>query len=141
MKYLNLYKYIYYKMLNYTVGNPGNFHGCNLKIIDSGAFRCNKAYITLFSPNNQQFTILEEGPKPGFNFSKLIPSDFCQGGIEIGYDISWGLDWPLRERFIHGVPFKGKQISLNSLTIKITGTTFHPNFNIRDGSNNIFNIP
>ena len=79
-------------------------------------------------------TLKEDGPCPGFNYSGFIPKDFCAGGIEIGYDISWGMDWPLQERFVHGNPFKGTIIDLNSLTIKISGTTFYPHFYILDGA-------
>ena len=120
--------------LNYSMGSPGGFSGCHLKFIDKGVFRCNKAYIKLISINNERMTLKEDGPCPGFNYSGFIPKDFCAGGIEIGYDISWGMDWPLQERFVHGNPFKGTIIDLNSLTIKISGTTFYPHFYILDGA-------
>lgn len=68
----------------------------------------------------------------GFHCSEYIPYDFCIGEIEIGYDISCGCDWPLKEKFVHRQPFKDKIIYLNSLTIK---TTFFPHFEI-DGSLN-----
>lgn len=116
------------------MGSPGGFSGYHLKFIDKGVFRCNKAYIKLISINNERMTLKEDGPCPGFNYSGFIPKDFCAGGIEIGYDISWGMDWPLQERFVHGNPFKGTIIDLNSLTIKISGTTFYPHFYILDGA-------
>ena len=124
-------------MLNYSMNSPGPFNGCHLKIIDSGAFRCNKAYIKIFSDKNEQLILKEGGPCPGFNFDKFIPKSFCEGGIEFGYDISWGCNWPLKERFVHGKPFKDKIIDLNALTIKITGTTFSPHFQITDGENHL----
>ena len=124
-------------MLNYSMDSPGPFNGCNLKFIDNGIFRCNKAYIKVFSSLNESLTLTEQGPQHGFNYSHFIPKSFCEGGIEIGYDISWGMDWPLRERFIHGRAFKNVVIDLNSLTIKISGTTFNPHFEIRDGNSHV----
>ena len=121
-------------MLNYSMNSPGKFNGCHLTIIDSGAFRCKQAYIKIFSPNNQQLIFRERKSSTGFDFSDFIPYDFCAGGIEIGYDISWGREWPLKEKFVHGQPYKDKIIDLNSLTIKISGTTFFPHFEIIDGS-------
>lgn len=121
-------------MLNFSMNSPGKFNGCHLKIIDSGAFRCKKAYIKIFSANNQQLILRERQSSTGFDFSGFIPSDFCAGGIEIGYDISWGIDWPFKEKLVHGQPYKDKIIDLNSLTIKISGTTFFPHFEIIDGS-------
>ena len=111
--------------------NPLN--GCNLKFVDQGAFRCKKAYIKIFSVNNQQLTLIEQGPSSGFHFEQFIPKDFCMGGIEIGYDISCGMDWPIRQRFCHGGYFKNHLIDLNSLLIQISGTTFFPRIYIRDG--------
>ena len=120
-----------------TVYESNPFNGCNLKIIDKGYFRCNKAYIKLFSANNQQLILKEEGPVSGFFFEKFIPKDFCDGGIEIGYDISWGMDFPLRDRFVHGKRFKNTKIDLNSLLIQISGLTFYPHIYIRDGLGHI----
>ena len=111
--------------------NP--FSGCNFKFVDSGAFRCNKAYVKLFSMNNQQLTIIEKESSTGFDFEKFIPYDFCSGGIEVGYDISLGKDFPIRERFTHGGQFRDKIIDLNSLLIQISGTIFSPKIFIRDG--------
>ena len=124
-------------MMNYSVNSPGPFEGCNLKFIDKGTFRCNKAYIKLYSASNDSMIITEQGPQHGFNFSQFIPKSFCEGGIEIGYDISWGMDWPLKQRFIHGRAFKNVIMDLNTLTIKISGTTFYPHFEIRDGSSHV----
>ena len=124
-------------MMNYTMNSPGPFNGCHLKFVDKGAFRCKEAYIKIFSINNEQLVIAETGSSTGFNFSKFIPRDFCAGGIEIGYDISWGMDWPIRERFIHGSPFKNAIIDLNSLYIQISGTTFNPHFIIKDGAGHV----
>ena len=112
---------------------PSPFNGCNLKFVDQGAFRCKKAYIKIFSANNQQLTLIEQGPSSGFHFEQFIPKDFCMGGIEIGYDISWGMDWPIRKRFFHGCSFKKHIIDLNSLLIQISGTTFLPSIYVRDG--------
>ena len=56
--------------------NP--FSGCNFKFVDSGAFRCNKAYVKLFSMNNQQLTLIEKESSTGFDFEKFIPYDFWQ---------------------------------------------------------------
>ena len=123
-------------MLNYSMDSPSPFHGCHLKIEDNGAFRCNKGYIKINSINGQQLQIRDVGPCPGFNFDQFIPYDFSAGGIEIGYDISWGMDWPLRQKFMHGKLFQNTRIDLNSLQITISGTTFHPTFNIKDGSGN-----
>ena len=122
-------------MQNYSMDSPGPFKGCYLKIIDNGVFRCNKAYIKIYSKNNEQLILKEDGPSTGFNYSQYISKDFCEGGIEFAYDISWGCDWPIKERFIHGQPCKDKIIDLNSLTIRISGTTFHPHFLILDGTN------
>ena len=121
-------------MLNYSMDSPCAFHGCHLIIEDNGVFRCNKGYIKVYSLNAQQMTVKEDGPCPGFNFNQFIPFDFSAGGVEIGYDISWGLDWPLREKFMHGKLFQNRRIDLNSLKIIISGTTFHPTFRITDGS-------
>ena len=124
-------------MLNYSMNSPGPFNGCSLKFIDKGTFRCNKAYIKVYSGLNESMTLTEQGPQHGFNFSQFIPKSFCEGGIEIGYDISWGMDWPLKERFYHGRAFKDVILDLNSLTIKISGTTFNPHFEIRDGASHV----
>ena len=113
---------------------PNFLFGCNLKFDDYGAFRCKKAYIQIFSGNNQQLTLAEQGPSSGFHFEKFIPRDFCLGGIEIGYDISGGMDWPIRQRFFHGGFFKDHFLDLNSLQITISGTTFFPRIYIKDGT-------
>ena len=115
--------------------NP--FNGCELEFVDQGVFRCKKAYITIFSPNNQQLTLIDQGPSSGFHFKQFIPKDFCMGGIEIGYDISCGMDWPIRQRFFHGGSFKNHFIDLNSLVVLISGTTFYPRISIRDGMGQI----
>ena len=117
--------------------NPLN--GCNLKFVDNGAFRCKKAYIKIYSASNQQLTLIEQDSSSGFNFEQFIPRDFCFGGIEIGYDIAWGMDWPIRQRFFHGNSFMNQMIDLNSLLIEISGTTFNPKIHIRDGLNHIIN--
>ena len=127
-------------MLNKSFNNVGPFNGCNFEFKDAGIFRCNKAYIKIYSINNEQLTLIEtNGSCHGFNFSKFIPKDFCIGGIEVGYDISWGCNWPIRHKFVHGETFKGKIIDLNTLSIKISGTTFNPYFQIKDGSNKKLN--
>ena len=77
------------------------FNGCNFKFIDRGAFRCKEAYVKIFSENNQQLTLTEQQSSSGFDYEQFIPRDFCMGGIEIGYDISWGMDWPIKQRFFH----------------------------------------
>ena len=115
--------------------NPLN--GFDLKFVDKGVFRCKKAYIKIFSANNQQLTLIEQGPCSGFHFEQFIPRDFCMGGIEIGYDISCGMDWPIRQRFFHGGSFKNHFIDLNSLVVLISGTTFYPRISIRDGMGQI----
>ena len=109
------------------------FNGCSLEIMDKGAFRCKQAYIKLFSGNNQQLTLIDQWGGAGFHFNKFIPKDFCEGGIEIGYDVAWGMDFPLRDRFIHVNEFKNTKIDMNALFIKITGTTIYPYIYIRDG--------
>lgn len=127
-------------MLNRSYNNVGPFNGCHFEFKDSGVFRCNKAYIKIYSSNGEQMILTEtKGSCAGFNFSQFIPKDFCSGGIEVGYDISWGCDWPLRHKFVHGGPFKDKILDLNSLSIKISGTTFNPYFQIKDASNNRIN--
>lgn len=125
-------------MLNNTFNNVGPLQGCHFKFIDSGAFRCKNAYIRIYSADNESITLAETKGSSGFDYANFISKTFCAGGIEVGYDIAWGMNWPIRQRFIHGQPFREKNIDLNHLTIKISGTTFHPSIYILDGSQNEF---
>ena len=86
-----------------------------------------------FSVNNQQMVLTEEWYTSGFNYDKFIPKDFCEGGIEVAYDVAWGADFPLRHRFFHGEKYKNVKIDMNSLYIEISGTTVYPYIYIRDG--------
>ena len=126
--------------MNYSMNSPGPLNGCHFQFVDKGAFRCKEAYIKIFSINNEQMILTEITSSTGFNFSKFIPKDFCAGGIEVGYDISWGTLWPIRQKFIHGCPYKNEIIDLNSLYIQIYGTTFHPHVVIRDGAGHVFKL-
>ena len=114
------------------------FVGCNLVFKDDGAFRCKKAYINIYSLNGQKLILSQTRYSTGFNYSQFIPSDFCLKGIEIGYDIAWGTDWPIRHKFEHGKKFQDKIINLNSLYIRISGTCRNSHVEIEDASGNCF---
>ena len=123
-------------LLSEKQGNMIPFIGCNLIFRDSGVFRCKKAYINIYSINGQKLTLAKVSNSTGFDYSQFIPSDFCLKGIEVGYDITWGTSWPIRQKFEHGKEYRGKIINLNSLYIRISGGCRTPYVEIEDGSGN-----
>ena len=116
------------------------FNGCDFEFKDDGAFRCKKAYINIYSLNNQKLVLSKESYSTGFNYKQFIPSDFCMNGIEVGYDIAWGTNWPIKHKFRHGENFEEHTLNLNSLYIRLSGTCRNCHVEIEDGSGNKFDL-
>ena len=116
------------------------FFGCNLSIIHHAGFLCKRGYVYLYSKDNNKLILKDINAGSRFNYSQIIHCDFCEGGIEIGFDVFLGKSWPLKQKFVHGEKFNDKIVNLNVLKITIYGTAISPKVEIIDGSENKWNL-